>query len=152
MPDFFTKPKDAQNLSLLVAASENVGQAQKSIVLGYRDGASERVLAETIHEATARGAAVRVVMFSADDPTSPNYSEFSGVKQVARQLIDANLEFEIFRPSEDVGEQVLEVAEKVNAELIVLSIRKRSPMLKMILGSSAQRILLGATCPVLSIK
>lgn len=152
MPDFYSRPKDTPLPSLQVAASANINQAKKTVVLGYRSDATERVIEETIREAQHREAAVRVVMFNADDPTTPNYSELSEVKEVARALISAGLEFEIFRPGTDVGEQVLELAHEYRAELIVLSVRKRSPMLKMILGSSAQHILLGADCPVLSLR
>ncbi|QNV37914.1 universal stress protein [Rothia terrae] len=152
MPDFYSRPAKTPEPSYQVAASERIGDAQKTVVLGYREDASARVVKETVREAKTRQAAVRVVMFSADDQTSPNYSEVSGVKKMARALIAEGLEFEIFRPASDVGQQVLDVANEHNAELIVLSIRKRSPMLKMLLGSSAQRILLDAECPVLSLR
>ncbi|MDN5653809.1 MAG: universal stress protein, partial [Kocuria sp.] len=48
--------------------------------------------------------------------------------------------------------QVLELAEEHDARLIVLATRRRSPVMKLFLGSSAQRVILEADCPVLTVK
>lgn len=50
----------------------------------------------------------------------------------------------------DGAEDIVEVAEP--DDLIVIGLRRRSPLGKLILGSSAQRILLDAPCPVLTVK
>jgi nucleotide-binding universal stress UspA family protein len=50
------------------------------------------------------------------------------------------------------AEDLLKVAEEVSAELIIIGLRRRSPVGKLILGSTAQRILLDAPCPVLAVK
>jgi nucleotide-binding universal stress UspA family protein len=52
----------------------------------------------------------------------------------------------------DPAEDLINVAEEVNADLIVIGLRRRSPVGKLILGSNAQRILLDAPCPVLAVK
>lgn len=51
-------------------------------------------------------------------------------------------------PSEDL----LQAAEDENADIIVIGIRRRSPVGKLILGSNAQDILLHASCAVLAVK
>lgn len=51
------------------------------------------------------------------------------------------------RPSQ----AILRVAREVDADLIVIGLRQRSAVSKLVLGSAAQEILLGAECPVLSI-
>jgi nucleotide-binding universal stress UspA family protein len=47
---------------------------------------------------------------------------------------------------------ILQVAGEVDAELIVVGIHRRSPVGKLLLGSTAQRVLLTADCPVLSLR
>ena len=52
----------------------------------------------------------------------------------------------------DVADQLLAVADELSASLIVIGLRRRTPVGKLLLGSVAQRILLGADCPVLAVK
>ena len=49
-------------------------------------------------------------------------------------------------------EDLIAVATELSAELIVIGLRRRTPVGKLILGSNAQRILLDAPCPVLAVK
>ena len=57
-----------------------------------------------------------------------------------------------FARGKDPSEDLIEVAEKENAALIVIGLRRRSPVGKLLLGSNAQEILLRAECPVLAVK
>jgi nucleotide-binding universal stress UspA family protein len=50
------------------------------------------------------------------------------------------------------AEEVVDLADELGAELIVIGMRHRTAVGKFLLGSSAQRILLGARCPVLAVK
>jgi nucleotide-binding universal stress UspA family protein len=52
----------------------------------------------------------------------------------------------------DPSDSVVQVAQRRDARLIAIGVRQRSPMGKVLLGSTAQRILLDATCPVLAVK
>jgi nucleotide-binding universal stress UspA family protein len=51
-------------------------------------------------------------------------------------------------PSEDL----LQVAKDEDADLIVLGLRRRSPVGKLVMGSNAQDVLLNADCAVLAVK
>lgn len=51
-------------------------------------------------------------------------------------------------PSEDLTA----VAEETGADLIVIGMRRRSPVGKLFLGSNAQDVLLSADCAVLSVR
>ena len=65
-----------------------------------------------------------------------------GLEHEVRQLVQG------LEPAEDL----IAVAEEVSADMIVIGLRRRSPVGKLILGSNAQRILLDASCPVLAVK
>ena len=65
-----------------------------------------------------------------------------GVDMEVRQLVRGN------EPAEDL----ISVADETGADLIVIGLRRRTPVGKLILGSNAQRILLESSCPVLAVK
>ena len=52
----------------------------------------------------------------------------------------------------EASEEILAVAKEHRAELIVIGLRRRSPVGKLLMGSTAQRVLLDAACPVLAVK
>lgn len=52
----------------------------------------------------------------------------------------------------DPADDLIKVAEEVAADIIIIGLRRRSPVGKLILGSNAQRILLDAPCPVIAVK
>ena len=53
----------------------------------------------------------------------------------------------------DAAEELLAVAEdNPNISMIVIGSRKRSPVGKLIMGSTGQRIILGAQVPVVAVK
>lgn len=66
----------------------------------------------------------------------------SGVDYTVRQLVRG------LEPAEDL----VQIADEVDAQLLVIGLRRRSPVGKLILGSNAQRVLLDAPCPVLAVK
>jgi nucleotide-binding universal stress UspA family protein len=52
----------------------------------------------------------------------------------------------------DVAEKILELTEKVSAEVLVIGARRRSPVGKALLGSVAQTLILEANVPVIVVK
>jgi len=78
----------------------------------------------------------------------------SQLKEVRDQLKEAGVEHEIRQLVRglDPAEDLMNVAAEVGADVIVIGLRRRSPVGKLILGSNAQRILLDAPCPVLAVK
>lgn len=74
--------------------------------------------------------------------------------RVQRDLDEAGIEHEVraLVRGNEPAEDLVEVAEESDGQLIVIGLRRRTPIGKLILGSNAQRILLEATCPVLAVK
>ena len=62
------------------------------------------------------------------------------------------LEVRRFENPYEPADHLLEVADEIAAELIVIGLRRRTGVGKLILGGSAQRILLDASCPVMAVK
>ncbi|HEY6739029.1 MAG TPA: universal stress protein [Actinopolymorphaceae bacterium] len=52
----------------------------------------------------------------------------------------------------DLADVLIDTAVDTGAELIVIGLRRRSPVGKLILGTNAQRIMLDSSCPVLTVK
>lgn len=52
----------------------------------------------------------------------------------------------------DPVNDVLDVSDEIQADLIVIGIRRRTPVGKLVLGSNSQSILLEASIPVLAVK
>ncbi|MFV0463179.1 MAG: universal stress protein [Nostocoides sp.] len=74
--------------------------------------------------------------------------------RVQTQLDEAGIPHEIRQlvRGQEPAEDLIAVADEVDADFIVIGLRRRSPVGKLILGSNAQRILLDASCPVLAVK
>lgn len=120
-----------------------------SVVVGYvPKPEGEAALERAVEEARLRGSDLVVVhSYRSGDP-EPDLSDVSarldasGVPYELRQLVRG------FEAAEDL----VSVAESSEAELIVIGLRRRTPVGKLILGSNAQRVLLDAHCPVLAVK
>lgn len=48
--------------------------------------------------------------------------------------------------------EILSTATEIGADLIVIGLRRRSPVGKLIMGGTSQQVLLEAGCPVLAVK
>ncbi|HWS59048.1 MAG TPA: universal stress protein [Actinotalea sp.] len=127
-----------------------------SVVVGFvATPEGEAALATAVAEATTRGVELIVVLserghrFGTEPQDLQNLSD-----DVAQRLEGSGLRFEVRQTTRgrDVAEDIIGAAERDAAELIVIGLRRRSPVGKLLLGSNAQRILLDAPCPVLAVK
>lgn len=129
-----------------------------TIVVGYvPKPEGEAALAKAIEEAELRQAKLVVVNSHRgghgfdDSAAASAEQDMSGVRA---RLDELGISYDIrqlvrgFEPAEDL----ISIAEANAAELIVIGLRRRTPVGKLILGSNAQRILLDAHCPVMAVK
>lgn len=128
-----------------------------TVVVGYlatpegREGLSSAVV-----EARRRGTDLIVVVSEKARPAPAEVLEqreadFLSVRESAAAS-DVAIEIRVLDERHDVSEDLIAVAEEVAADVIVIGLRRRSPVGKLILGSNAQRILLESPCPVLAVK
>jgi nucleotide-binding universal stress UspA family protein len=129
-----------------------------SIVVGYVPKAEGKAaLSRAVEEAKLRNLKL-VVVNSNRGGRELSDSESSEIEeqldQVRDELKDSGVEHEVrhFVRGLEPAEDLISIAGEVEAELIVIGLRRRTPVGKLILGSNAQKILLDATCPVLAVK
>lgn len=125
-----------------------------SIVVGYVATDEGRAALEAgVSEARVRQTRL-VVVVSRKNRSEAAPQIDAEVDEVRDLLDDAGIGYEVRQlgPRNDVADDLIGTVEEVGAELLVIGLRKRSPVGKLFLGSNAQRILLEAQCPVLAVK
>ena len=126
-----------------------------TIVVGWTpDEFGEAALRRGIEEAKLRSGRVVVVNATRGDAlVDERYADDDQLAALATELGGAGVEVDVRRAlGADVGDQVLAVADDVSADLVVIGLRRRTPVGKLLMGSVAQRVLLGAECAVLAVK
>ncbi|GAA6527588.1 universal stress protein [Intrasporangium sp. DVR] len=127
-----------------------------TIVVGYIPTTQgEAAITAAITEAKAHGDSILVVNMSRDDKLVDPHRAASGqLSRVDAELTESGLSHEVRRVEEgtDPAQAILDLIAEVDARMLVIGIRHRSPVGKLLLGSTAQRLLLDAPCPVLAVK
>jgi nucleotide-binding universal stress UspA family protein len=102
------------------------------------------------HEALLRKLPLLVVDLSKDnhDAIGADLDDLRATCAAFGLAVDIAARDVHFEPSE----HLLKVTQEADATLIVIGLRHRTRVGKFLLGSSAQRILLEADCPVLTVK
>ncbi len=127
-----------------------------SVVLGYVPNEKGRAALEAaVQETRFRGGPLVVVNTTrADRLVDPRYAQEEGLAELEKALAGSGVEYQLRHSSSQhtAAEVLLDVAREVAAELIVIAVRHRTAVGKLLLGSTAQTVILDAPCSVLAVK
>jgi nucleotide-binding universal stress UspA family protein len=137
----------------------------KKILIGY-DGSTQADKATDTALALAQSLDAKVLLFAVARPPEPaiimievdamlddareHFEE--QFKKIAQQAKDLGLEFDTAIAVGDPVEQIVHRAETDHADLIVLGRRGKSRFEKMLVGSTAEKVLRYAHCPVMVVR
>lgn len=105
-------------------------------------------------EAVVRGSDLVLVQTGRPAPDEESQAAMESlVAELTERVRAAGHAVERHAPGgKDLADQLIGVAEQCDASCLVIGLRRRAPVGKLVLGASAQRILLDASCPVLTVK
>jgi nucleotide-binding universal stress UspA family protein len=126
------------------SAAENDSVAS-TIVVGYSAKPEGRAALERAIRMARAGSAKIVIVHTAPA------DDLAGLDE---ELTATGLPYQIHQAPDvlDPAEELIKVSENSPDAIIVIGLRRRSPVGKLLLGSNAQRVLLDASCPVLAVK
>lgn len=84
----------------------------------------------------------------------PSFAAATELDAMADRLTRHGVEHEIRQPvqADSPADEILNAATELNADMIVIGLRRRSLVGKIFLGSTSQQIIIEAECPVVSVK
>lgn len=82
------------------------------------------------------------------------YASPDQLEQVRRRLAGTAVRAQVVQRAGqgDTADVVVDALHELNASAVVVGHRRRTPVGKFLMGSAAQRIILDAPCPVISVK
>lgn len=88
---------------------------------------------------------------SKEDPSFADVQDFERIEQILANT-GLNTELKQYVRGKNAVEEIEGLVESLHVSLLIIGLRKRSPVGKLIMGSVAQELLLSVSCPVLSVK
>lgn len=126
-----------------------------TIAVAYRpDEFGRAALDWAANHATLADDSIILINISRGEPRlDAGFARGRDVQDITETLRAKGVSLEVRQTvGENVADAVLFEAEQAGATLIVVGIRRRSPVGKMLMGSVAQSILLDSTVPVVAVK
>jgi nucleotide-binding universal stress UspA family protein len=129
------------------------------VAVAHRGSATSRVvLTEAARQASLRGTGLAVIHVTASALDADTVEAYrAGISDEVERVFgtDPTVPWQLFlrtTRAEDVGAEILALADEIGAELLVIGARRRSPVGKALLGSITQTVILEANMPVLVVK
>ena len=122
------------------------------IVVGYVPTDEGRAAIDTaVNEAVLRSSELLVLGPTVTDDTDTAKSELAEILQRARAS-GVPTQVRPMKPGEDLADVLIDTSYEDDVELVMIGVRRRSRVGKLILGSTAQRVILEAGSAVHSVK
>jgi len=114
----------------------------------------QAALDKGIEIAKRRNERLMVVNATPGDGDDASMATAHDAERIEKLLAEAKLdaEFKQFGRGKSAVEEIEALVDSLPASLLIIGIRKRSPVGKLIMGSVAQELLLSVSCPVLAVK
>ena len=128
----------------------------RTIVVGYAPRAEGMAAVRAaLEEARRRDGVLHVVNASSGDSyVDAGLAAPEQIEDLRRVLAESAVEHTVEQSvgRREPAEEILDAAARLSAVLVVIGLRRRTPVGKLLMGSTAQRVLLQASCPVLAVK
>lgn len=122
------------------------------VVIGVDDDAEHaQRCVEVVLNLPGDAAEKRVTLIHSfvDNPSGASATQVHSVRRASDMLDEQGIEFTIEESSGDPADAIVSAADSVDADLIVVGGRKRSPAGKALFGSVTQSVVLSAGRPVM---
>lgn len=126
-----------------------------TVVLAHvPDVAAEAAFAAAVEEALLRSTDLVIVNGASGDVLiDAKLDTEEALDALVTRATQAGVAVRVERPSAaDWAHGIIAIAEQTSAKLVVIGVKHRTSVGKMIFGTGAQRVVLEAPCPVLTVK
>ena len=117
---------------------------------------SRKALAQAVREANFRGTDLAVLhvvgSIDADNREAYRLGVSDEIEKVVGDEAPVQWKLHLATAGVDIAETLLGLVDNLDADLLVIGARQRSPVGKALLGSVAQAVILHASVPVLVVK
>lgn len=113
--------------------------------------ATQAELVTSLPAATEEVTAVVTHVFQ-DNPEGASIQQLAAVRRAVDILEDAGVDYRHHEASGEPASEIIAAADEIDADMICVSGRKRTPTGKVVFGSVTQEVILGTDRPVTTVR